>query len=286
MGDERRASTAFVVRRSQARGRVTSWLWRFALALLVAGLTFSVGALLRLPVAWPFDVVFNLGSTISDPALRPPDDGRVRVVFLQHGLWRTSASLGRLERSLRALGYEVHNPGYPSTEARLEAHAERLAEAIEARCAAGPVDELAFIGHSMGGLVIEEYLRRDDARPPHACVYLATPHRGAVLADQRRNWFLFEWVMGDQAARQLATTDPFHLQPIPYGDVSGAIVGSVGAGNAAIPGNDDGTVGVLEARFDGVGDEVVVAAGHTRITVATEPLEQVAWFLRHGRFRR
>lgn len=90
-------------------------LFRFGLfasiALLVA---FGVGALLRAPVCYPFDYLWNMrGAYIADAAeadeLRAPKDGKVRVVFLQHGLWRTPMSLDRLERTLRHNGYEVVN---------------------------------------------------------------------------------------------------------------------------------------------------------------------------------
>ena len=265
------------------RERVRWWRWSWTGLLLLLG-SCGVATVLRLPVCLPFDYAWNLGATVDDPALHAPDDGKVRVVFCQHGLWRTSASLGRLARSLEACGYEVVNTGYPSTEDYIAGHAERLRDVVEARFAAGPVDEVAFVGHSMGGLVIEEYLRRDDAREPKACVYLASPHRGAILADKRRHWFAFKLAMGEKAAMQLATTDPLHDKPIPYPARSGTILGDIGAGNGAIPGNDDGTVGVAEATFEGAGDSLSLPFGHTSILVRERTLRQVLSFLRDGRF--
>ena len=265
-------------------------LFRFGLfasiALLVA---FGVGALLRAPVCYPFDYLWNMrGAYIADTAeadeLRAPKDGKVRVVFLQHGLWRTPMALDRLERTLRHNGYEVVNKGYPSTEDYLEGHAERLRDAVEARYAQGKVDEVAFVGHSMGGLVIHEYLRRDDAREPSACIYIATPQRGAILAAKRRHWFLFEMLMGKKAAGQLATTDKFHDQAIPFVARSGTIVGDIGEGNSSIPGRDDGTVGVGEATFEGAAASVRVPYGHTRILVTDLVLRHVLHFLAKGDF--
>lgn len=248
----------------------------FGALLLGAG----VGVLAGWPVAWPFDVLMNLGRVPEHPELRAPADGKVRVVVLQHGLWRTAASLGRLERTLRAHGYEVLNPGYASTNATLEAHAERLAAAIAARSAAGPVDAFAFVGHSMGGLVIQEYLRRPDSVVPWACVYLGTPHRGAVLADLRKHWFLFRWAMGDLAATQLSPGDPFHQRPIPWAACSGTIAGELVEDNPSIPGEDDGTVAVAEATFAGAAASVTLPFGHTRITFAEPVLEAVLHYLR------
>ena len=235
------------------------------------------------PIAWPFDVVLNLGSVNTQPDLRAPVDGRRRVVVLQHGLFRTPASMARLQRTLEAHGYEVLNPGYASTQDRIEAHAVRLQTAIQGSSAAA-VDEWCFVGHSLGGLVIQEYLRSPGAVQPRAVVYLGTPHRGAMLADLRKHWFLYPLLMGTAAAMQLSPGDAFHRQRLPWPERTGAIVGDLGAGNAVIPGNDDGTVAVDEATFPGAVAITHVAAGHTKLTVADEVLRQVLQFLRHGGF--
>lgn len=263
---------------------VLRWLRRAAVVVAVGGGLFLCAAALRLPVSRPFDYVCNLGATVEAVALAAPEDGRVRVVFCVHGLWRTSTSLDRLARSLGAAGYEVVNVDYRSTEDFVAGHAAALHDLVEARCQAGPVDEVSFVGHSMGGLVIQEYLRSEGARAPKACVYIATPHRGAILADKRRHWFAFQWVMGHAAATELVTTSALHRKPIPYGDRSGAIVGDLGPGNAAIPGRDDGTVGVGEASFAGAADTIVLPFGHTSIKLRERTILQVLRFLRDGSF--
>lgn len=251
----------------------------FALAAVYVG-TLVAGV----PFGWPFDAWVNAGDTVAAPEYHTPADGVRRVVVLQHGMFRSSWALGRLARSLAANGYEVHNLDYPSTSGTLAEHAARLRDGIEAIAAAGPIGELSFVGHSMGGLVVQEYLRRPDARPATSCVYLAVPHRGALLADLRKHWFLFRWVMGEKAAMQLSPGDPFHRQPIPRPVRAGAIVGDIGEGNASIPGRDDGTVAVGEAVYPGVDATVVLPYGHTRIAYAPETIRQVLTFLRTGGF--
>ena len=255
---------------------------RLTLRWLVAAYLLTV--LAGVPFAWPFDYFVNRGAVEFHAELQLPADGARRVVVLQHGMWRSPLAMLRIERTLAAHGYEVHNLGYPSTAARLEDHTARLQASVEALWARGPIDDLSFVGHSMGGLVIQEYLRSPRARPVARCVYIATPHRGAVLADLRKHWFLFQWAMGDQGALQLSPGDPFHRQPIPRQAASGTIQGDLGAGNPTIPGPDDGTVAVGEATFAGAADSITLPLGHTAIAYDRVTAHQVLVFLRTGAF--
>ncbi|MGE3174443.1 MAG: esterase/lipase family protein [Planctomycetota bacterium] len=248
-------------------------------------LPYPAALLCGMPAALPFDAVLTLGGVAYDAALHAPQDGRRHLVVLQHGLWRSPWSMARLERALRAHGYDVLNPGYPSTSCTIEEAASMLAAAIDAECAAGPRPvELSFVAHSMGGLVVQEYLRRPDARPFARAVYIAVPHRGAVLCDLRKHWWPFPLLLGTGAALQLSPGDPFHRRAIPHPERCGAIVGDVGDGNAAIPGRDDGTVAVGEAQLGGAADTVVVPLGHTAIAGSAVTARQVLEFLARGRF--
>lgn len=255
--------------------------WRWFLAVFAGYLTTVIAGV---PFAWPFDYLMNAGAPEIEDPMRVPADGQRRVVVLQHGMWRSSLSLLRIERTLRAHGYEVHNLDYPSTRERIEQHAARLAAAVEQIHATGPVHELHFVGHSMGGLVIEQYLRSAEARPTTGCVYIAVPHHGALLADLRKHWFLFRLAMGTAGALQLSPGDPLVQQAIPRPGRSGTIVGDLGEGNASIPGRDDGTVAVDEATFDGATATIRLPFGHTRIAYDPVTAREVLHFLRTGAF--
>ncbi len=233
----------------------------------------------------PFDVAWNLLDYPVDASLRVEADGQRRVVVLQHGLWRSPWALWRLERALIAHGYEVVNPGYLSTRTTIEAAGEALADHVSRAHAASVYGaKIAFVGHSMGGLVVQEAMRQLPTLTPSACVYVAVPHRGASLCDMRKRWWIFPWIMGDGAAMQLSPGHPLHRRPIAHVERSGAIVGDLGEGNAAIVGHDDGTVSVDEATLTGAADRVVLPCGHTRIASFDETIRQVLTFLKLGRF--
>jgi pimeloyl-ACP methyl ester carboxylesterase len=270
-------------------GRRIRWRrWLFGLGVL--------GLLWLVPVwcgaynlSGPVDWLMNRGSFPRAPELAL---GRGRtLVVLQHGLWRDAMSLDRLERALRAHGYETLNPSYPSTNGTIEQHAARLRAAIDDWRAkdAGPAPGFAFVGHSMGGLVIRCYLQQPGAVQASACVFLGTPHQGAALVDRRKDLWLFTPLMGDEAVLQMRPQDPLILSlaapACPFGNVVGAR-GDPQGWNAAVPGDDDGTVAVAEARLAGETDAIELTIGHTRLSFDDLAIRQVLCFLRHHRFDR
>ena len=228
----------------------------------------------------------NLGTFPHQKELAASDDGKLRLVVLQHGLWRSAGSLWKLERALRAHGYRVFNRSYPSTTRRIEEHADALGKELGAELAE-PVDEVYFVGHSMGGLVLQAYLRHGDAPEPLASVFLGTPHRGAVLTDLRRDGFLFKLAMGYAASLQLSPGHSFNQREIRVPGAVGTIIGSAGDAegfNDDIPGDDDGTVAVGEAHLDGEDDSVTLPLGHTRLSIDDRSIRQVLHFLKHRAF--
>lgn len=272
-----------VPRRRRRRRRV--WL-----GLVVGLATWAVAIALGMNPSVPSDFVLNLWPVAAvDPQLAAPAEGRTLVV-VQHGLWRSAYAMWRVERALRAHGYEVLNVSYPSTSGHIEAHAAALAEAIDAYLARtpGPRPQVAFVGHSLGGLVIRAYLSRPDAVPAAACVFVATPHRGAQLAARRQGDRLFRLLMGDKAAKQLVPGDPFYAAlPRLRGISVGTLVGGKGDGEGfspSLPGDDDGTVTVAEAHADDETDSLMLPLGHARLGFYDAPIAAILRFLRRGRF--
>ncbi|MFT5289677.1 MAG: pimeloyl-ACP methyl ester carboxylesterase [Planctomycetota bacterium] len=233
----------------------------------------------------PVDWVMNLPPNAEYDDLRV-DENEPTLVILQHGIWRSSSALWRLERSLEEHGYEVLNSSYPSTRKTIEEHAALLEKHIEKRLAGreDSLPRLCFVGHSMGGLVIRSYLQRPGARRADTCVFLGTPHRGASLADAKKETWWFPLVMGDKAALQLSPSSPFYTT---LGSVPCAVIGTIIGGqgddkglHAQIPGDDDGTVGVSEAHLPEETDSVVLKTGHTRLSFTSEPIRMVLRFLK------
>jgi len=202
--------------------------------------------------------------------------------ILVPGLWITRASLLPLASRLGRRGLSARVVGYPAVRLGLTANAERLAAALAGEAAEG----LCFVGHSLGGLVIRELLRRRPELAAARVVTLGTPHGGSLVA--RRMWRLppLRPLLG-RTVGDLARGDAADLGPAPAH--LGCIAGSrpLGAGTLICPGlphPHDGTVSVAEALLDDAEDCLVLPVSHTEMLFSAKVAEAVARFLKEGRF--
>lgn len=240
--------------------------------------------------SYPTDLLLNLPPAPRDDTLVTE---RRALVVLQHGLWRSSGAMWRLERTLRGHGYDVLNPSYPSTRQSIQSHAARLSLEIEKYLEqkTEPYEEVHYIGHSMGGLVIRAYLATDAALPATSCVFLGTPQRGATLAEVHADKWWFRFLLGTEAARQLRPSDPFQAELASFGPVPAPRIGVIYGGKGddegwdeRIPGDDDGTVGVAEAALPEATATKRLRTGHTRLCASKAMIEEVLLFLSDGIF--
>ncbi len=79
-----------------------------------------------------------------------------KVVIVLHGLGRTRSSLSGMAKFLGQNGdYTVLAASYPSTMAEVEEHAKSLGKVVENLQG---IDEIDFVAHSLGNLVIRRML--------------------------------------------------------------------------------------------------------------------------------
>ncbi|MGI6657430.1 MAG: esterase/lipase family protein [Desulfobulbus sp.] len=222
------------------------------------------------------------------PVLHGEQAGPVEGVILLHGLARTRFSMWPLARFLARQEFVVVNPGYPSRRHAIEILAHQtLPRAVEALRRQG-VDRIHGVSHSMGGLLLRAYLA--EGVPPDwgRIVMLCPPNQGSELADRLRHWPLFRLIFGPAGCQLgIAAEDlPQRLgpAPCPVGILTGNRSGPLAA--RFFPGPNDGKVAVARARLAGMRDFLVVHHGHSLIMHHGRVQEQVAHFLRFGRFDR
>lgn len=208
-------------------------------------------------------------------------------VILLHGLGRFRQSMRRLEQHLKGLGYSTINLAYPSTSKTIETIAEiHLAGAVEA-CEKQGARKIHFVGHSLGGLIVRQYLQQHSVPAGSRLVMLSPPNQGSELVDMLM-WFPpYRWITGP-AGQEIGRGPEsviHRLKPVEI-DV-GVIAGnsSINLLAAAImDGPGDGTVSVKSTMLPEMRDFIIVSNIHTFIMRDPLVMMQVAYFLEHGRF--
>ena len=198
-------------------------------------------------------------------------------VLLVHGIWNARHWLAPFAVRLRREGLAPELFGYDSVLRDPEQAGDRLI----ARLRRKPVELL--VGHSLGGLVILEALRRAPDLPVKRVVCLGSPLCGSGVAAAMGGRAPLSLVLG--RSRTLLETGCAPWQgPAAVGVVAGNRARGVGGWFARMDGESDGTVSVAETRLPGLADHCVVAASHSGLVLSAEAAHRTARFLLDGRF--
>jgi hypothetical protein len=224
----------------------------------------------------------------------PPLYGKAIITL--HGLGRTRNAMNAIGRSIEKDGeYTWINVSYASTRNTLDEHAQSLARVIEGL---EGVEEINFVCHSLGNLVVRRYLGEANQEPPRwrvdprirRMVMLAPPNNGArlarVTADIVQDNQLVRFIAGPSAwqlarewddAKKTLATPSFEFAIIAGG------FGEAGL-NPLLDGNDDLVVSVDETRLVGASDFRLVPCRHGGVLNDPVVLQHIGTFLKQGYF--
>ena len=208
-------------------------------------------------------------------------------VVLLHGLARTDGSMGKLEERLSREGFAAVNLGYPSAEYPIKILAEKAIEPALEQCA--PADEINFVTHSLGGILVRQYLSEHEIPGLNRVVMLGPPNQGSEVVDKLGGFPGFYFLNGD-AGLQLGTGElsvPNSLGPADF-DV-GIIAGTRSINwilSSLIPDVDDGKVSIERTRLEGMNDHLEMPVTHPFMMKNDQVIEQVIYYLNNGRFER
>ena len=233
-------------------------------------------------------VVLLTGTPMAQSADRYSPLG-VECVVLLHGLWRSALSMKRVEWTLEDQGYNVVNLSYPSTSHDIETLATMAVERGVTECQSRDPVRIHFVTHSLGGILLRQYLANHDVLGLHRVVMLAPPNQGSQMADYFQGIALlqpFKPVPLNQLGTD-ALSIPRQLGPVSF--ELGIIAGDLNL-RGYLPGSPEGasygTVSVAETIVPGMFDFLVMPVTHTFIMWDSEVLRQVVQFLKNGRFTR
>ena len=207
------------------------------------------------------------------------------TIVLVHGLWMSGFQLKVLQHRLESAGnFRVVSYSYPTVSGGMTDHVRGLLELARKQ----RVEELHFVGHSLGGLVILRALELTDDLPPGRAVLLGTPSQGSRAAQGVARVVPFgKAILGSAVNAECVECAPREYKG--HRDV-GVIAGSMGVGLgrlfATLPGDHDGTVLVEETYLPGAKDHIVLSISHTGMLFSSEVAQQACHFLRSGSFSR
>ena len=216
------------------------------------------------------------------------------AVILLHGLGRTRFSLQKIANALKP-DYQVVNTGYPSRRYSIEALAELAIGPSLEKC--HDAERVHFVTHSMGGILVRQYLSNHTIEKLGNTVMLGPPNQGSELVDFFTSKPLLESLfktVNGPAGIQLSTSSnskPNSLQPngnYPANFNVGIIAGSKSNNpffDTLMPGEHDGKVSVERSKLSGKHQHLVMSVNHTFMMQNTNVINQIRHFLKDGKFQ-
>lgn len=208
-------------------------------------------------------------------------------VILLHGLARSDSSMKTMAKELSNTGYIAINYDYPSTDFPIEKLAE---DAINDALSLCPQQTtIHFVTHSMGGILVRQYLSQHTIENLGRVVMLGPPNKGSEVVDTLHSVPGYELINGP-AGHQLGTdilSVPNKLGPADF--ELGIIAGTRSINlilSTMLPETDDGKVTVENTKLDGMKDHIALPVTHPFMMSNKTVIEQVIHFLKSGSFKK
>ncbi|MCX6807579.1 MAG: alpha/beta hydrolase [Patescibacteria group bacterium] len=208
-------------------------------------------------------------------------------VVLVHGLIRSSGSLDNLAKFLADKGYSVLNFDYLSTKYDITTISrEYLKKAVFTYCT-DPDRKIHFITHSLGGIVVKDFLGSTELPNLGRVVMLAPPNKGSELADVVKRIPGAEFLLGPNLDKLGAEEPNIFTANTKINFEVGIVAGNASSNmlnSEIIPGDDDGKVSVESTKLTGMKDFIVVPETHNTMINTGIVWQAADNFIRYGAF--
>ncbi|MBU0680300.1 MAG: alpha/beta hydrolase [Proteobacteria bacterium] len=216
-----------------------------------------------------------------------PVHAQAACVILLHGLARTDSSMKKLESELLKENFRPINVKYPSREDAIEVLAEETIPPALAQCS--PEEEVNFVTHSMGGILVRQYLSQHEITNLNHVVMLGPPNKGSEVVDKLGDFPGFHFLNGD-AGMQLGTGEMSVPNKLGKANFDVGIIAGTRSINLIlsmlIPSTDDGKISIERTKLEGMHDHLEMPVTHPFMMKNDDVIAQVIYYLKNGTFKR
>ena len=217
-----------------------------------------------------------------------PNAHKDEVVIILHGLARTRFSMTDIQWALEQAGYRTINHSYPSRQHTVEMLADiAIGSALE-ECK--DATRIHFVTHSIGGILVRQFLKRNTIKQLGHVVMLGPPNKGSEIVDFFQQYkiteALFNHVNGP-AGKQMSNASNFLRQLGAVNFSLGVIAGNFSLNPAfsyLIEDENDGKISVESSKVQGMSDHIILSTSHTFMMHNKNVIAQVLHFLEYGEF--
>lgn len=206
-------------------------------------------------------------------------------VILIHGIGMNNMMMWKMAEHIETQGFHVKRIGYPSWQTQTQDILNIVNHQINT-CCADLTQKIHFVGYSLGGLLVRNYLNQYRPAQLGNTVLIGTPNQGTEIADRLMESKLIKYLMpitSDLGTSQ--TSLPNQLPPpnYPVGIIAGLFENDLN--EPFLPGLDDGIVPISSTQLKNMQDFILIHTGHPMMFYNQTVSDQVIHFLKNGVFR-
>ena len=198
-----------------------------------------------------------------------------RVIVCIHGIWVRPGIFWFLRNALRSESVPVHLFGYASIRRSLDENARSLQSFLHKL----PGEQIDFIAHSLGGLLLLHYFTLEQNPRVGRVVLMGTPLQGSAIARTSAQFAALKPLLGKN--RECLLCGAVHWSA-PEKTIMIAGTRSIGVGRIfphALTGPNDGTVTVAETCHPQLYAHYQIPASHSSMLYSREAARIIQNFL-------
>ncbi len=201
------------------------------------------------------------------------------TVVILHGLWLGPTIMQPLAKRVERQGFKVNLFKYKSVKRSPQENAKKLGEFVDKIEA----NTIHFVAHSLGGVVLLNYLSQTKCSKAGHLVLLGSPISGSRKAIRISRLPFGRKLLG-KSIKGLINSPCI----CPENNAVGVIAGSIPMGLGLLLGpffkTNDGVVALDETQAQGVNETKLIRTSHTGMLMNRKVAQQVVHFLKFAHF--